>query len=486
MRSTASAIGLQEDLAVAGQAPQQQLEELQAELLRALAHTGSLEAQVQQLKQAAAFAAEQHAAAVQQQAQDGALDVAEQVAAAVDAAAGRYEQQVQALQAQLAEAQLQLEAARSKLAAAQEQRESQMNQAVQVGCSAAEAQHAAVQTDPEGVRRAWVLEPLPPPQQQHQQASPATSMWQQWPSRGGSACESPAFGGGNGPAAAPPVALTATQLQLELARLKITPMKHLPGSCLQRTPSRLGSACGELGGGGMEAQQQQRSNSWGAGGGGASLVPRWQASGLTVGLLATACGSDNRLAAEDEEDACYATPLAQTPTSISPAEPSPFSAPLSPAASAWMGDGLAQQQQQQQQRRYEQPPVPVLDLHLVPPYTSISYDSGSGRGEGCSGRAPPSSSVGGGSWVAAAAEASTSVSSLSSLGPSASQRASWAPSGGGGSSNKAAADAEYRGNVLFSGGGSSSWQAASLDASLARLAALTAGLTGSRNRAESS
>jgi hypothetical protein len=400
---------LQEELEGAGQVPQQQLEQLQAELVHAMASTQSLEAQVQQLKQQAAVASEQREAAVQQQAQQaqqGNVEAAGKVTAALEAAAERHGQQTLALQERLIEAHQQLQAARSELSALQQEqqlhRQSMVERDAQTGSPAAVVP-AASQTD------AWVApaEAALLPAQAHWQPPPSSAGMLQSPSRG-SACVSPAYSCSRQSPAALPVAVTAMQLQLELARVKITPLKPLPGSSLragsrlQQAPSRLGSAYGEHAqysdcvAQHQQLHQQHASNSFsvsGGGGGGTSLAGLaaiQRSAELEAGL-----GSSGRLGLEeDEEDAedeaCFATPLAQTPTAFSAAaaaEASPFSgAGLSPG----LGDGAtgwsAQQRQPQSQsltacshQQHQQGgPVPALDLHLVRPYSSLSCDSYAG------------------------------------------------------------------------------------------------------------
>ena len=502
--------------------PQQQLEQLQAELVHAMTSTQSLEAQVQQLKQQAAVASEQREAAVQQQAQQaqqGNVEAAGKVTAALEAAAVRHGQQTLALQERLIEAHQQLQAARSELSALQQEqqlhRQSMVERGAQTGSPAAVVP-AASQTD------AWVApaEAALLPAQAHWQPPPSSAGMLKSPSRG-SACVSPAYSCSRQSPAALPVAVTAMQLQLELARVKITPLKPLPGSSLragsrlQQAPSRLGSAYGEHAQySDCVAQHQQlhqhhASSSFsvsGGGGGGTSLAVL--AAMQRSAELEAGPGSSGRLGLEeDEEDAedeaCFATPLAQTPTAFSAAaaaEASPFSgAGLSPG----LGDGAtgwsAQQRQSQSltacshQQHQQGGPVPALDLHLVRPYSSLSCDSYGGPD---SGRLPTGAggaggaAGGGGGMFRLHAEASTSVSSLSSLGPSASQVACWTPgvaAAGGGSPacSRAAAVRAGRGSIdsgydvgLFGGGsiGGASWQPASLDASLARLAQLTTGL----------
>ena len=512
----------QEELEAARQAPHPQLQQLQAELRQAAAHTDALEAQMQQLKHQAAAAAEDHAAAVQQQVQEGALDAAEQVAAALRAATERHSQEVQALQQQLAEAPHQVQAAQAELAALQEEQAAwvgrKLEAGMQAGSPAVAAQHAATQTEA-------AAEPLP--SLSLLPAAPGVLQRHQYPSRGGSACECPAVtgtgssrSGSHSPAPLPaaPVAQTAKQLQLELARVKLTPLKPLLGASLAagsgatrhtQLPSGLGSAleppCSqicELGGTTFGAAGLQL-------GGGSSSSLDLPAQRQAVGLPRCSSGSYSRLAGEDE-DACFATPLAHTPASLSP-ELSPHGSVLPPAA-AGEEDGreggllhqelqrqqqawAPQQQQQQQAQWAEQPqpqrqsqrqqqggPVPPLDLHLVRPYTSLSCDS-SGREQ----RPLRCSSAGGGSSGGSGEAASASVCSLSTLGPSASQLGvSWTPAAGGGSCGGLLAPAAGQGHG--SAGGRSpvtelgSWQSAALDASLARLAALTAGLTGGSSR----
>ena len=490
------------------QVPHGQLEQLQTELRRAAAHTDALEAQVQQLKQAAVAAVEEHEAAVRQQAQEGALDTAEQVAAAVQAAAERHGEEVQALHAQLAGVQQQLQAAQAELAAVQQAQAARLalteEAGVQAGSPAAAAHHASTQT--QAVVERAPLQPLAP----HFAAS--VLQQRQQPSRQGSACESPVFGGcerlSPAPVPAASVAQTATQLQLELAKVRLTPMKPLIGGSLAGSgasakhlppPSRLGSAFGELGSMAFAAGPQQ------------PLPGCNSLSGLAARRLPTLVPSNSsshsRLATEDE-DTFYATPLAQTPASLSP-ELSPSSSMLPPAAAA-AGPGRLphgqsqqldqqlerqQQWQQQQQQPTEQaqlrrqgPPVPPLDLQLVRPYTSLSCDS-SGREE----RPFRCSSAGGGGsggWSALSAEASVpSVASLSSLGPSASQLGpAWTPAAGGGGGRSSLLplphDSGVKGGMspATESGLGSNWQSAALDASLARLAALTAGLTASGSR----
>ena len=513
---------LQEELEGAGQVPQQQLEQLQAELRQATASTQSLEAQVLQLKQQAAAASEQLEAAVQQQAQQGGVEAAGKVAAALEAAAVRHGQQTQALQERLIEAHQQLQAARSELSALQQEQQLRRQSMVEQGaqaCSPAEAVPAASQTD------AWVAPAQVAllPAQAHWQPPPSSAGMHQSPSRGGSACESPAYPGSQQSATGLSVAVTAKQLQLELARVKITPLKPLPGSSLragsrmQQAPSRLGSACGEhpLYSDCVSQQQQhqhqrQHASSSFGGGGGSSL------SGLAAmqrsAELEAAPGSSGRLGLdedeEDEDEACFATPLAQTPTAFSAAaaaEASPFSsgAGLSHGLSPALGDGAAGWTGEQRQSRpmaacshqqhQQGVQVPALDLQLVRPYSSLSCDSYGGPDFGCQ----PTGAVSAGGAAGGAAgmfhlhaEASTSVSSLSSLGPSASQVACWTPGvaaagacspacsrGAAVRAGRASIDSGYD-MGLFGGGsiGGASWQSASLDASLARLAQLTAGL----------
>ena len=222
--------------------PQQQLEQLQAELVHAMTSTQSLEAQVQQLKQQAAVASEQREAAVQQQAQQaqqGNVEAAGKVTAALEAAAVRHGQQTLALQERLIEAHQQLQAARSELSALQQEqqlhRQSMVERGAQTGSPAAVVP-AASQTD------AWVApaEAALLPAQAHWQPPPSSAGMLKSPSRG-SACVSPAYSCSRQSPAALPVAVTAMQLQLELARVKITPLKPLPGSSL-RAGSRLQQA----------------------------------------------------------------------------------------------------------------------------------------------------------------------------------------------------------------------------------------------------
>ena len=449
-----------QEQAAAQQVPLERLQQLQAELLQAVAHTGSLEAQVQQLKQAAAAAAKEHADAVQQQAQDGALDAAEQVSAAVQAAAERHTQQAQALEAQLAEARQELEAARRKWTEVQQEQAARQQRMVDRGmqaCSSATVQDAAVQTEATGPN-----------------AAAAELAWKQQqlsPSRGASACESPSGRCGSLGGSPSSVAQTAVQLQLELAKVKLTPLKPLVGACLPKRqasggsgrlfsgPSRLGSALSELGGGCVPGVQCQPSGSWGDGGsgGGHMLAPAARCP-----LAELRCGFGSRQAGlGEEEDDAFATPLARTPASLSPGDLSPSGSMFAlPDSRQQVAHGL---------------PVPPLDLQRVR-HSSLSCASDSSSARGAAPSLPPSSrGIGGsssGSWGGLSAEASTSVGSLSSLGPSASQAACpWMPV-----SSRAASPLPERGGTAA--GGSGNWQAARLDASLARLAALTAALTG--------
>ena len=505
---------LQEELEAARQVPHAQLGQVQMELQRAAAHTDALEAQVQQLKQQAAAAVEEHEAAVRQQAQEGVLDAAEQVAAAMQAAAERHSQEMQELETRLADVQQQLEAAQAELALLRQAQAAQQAQmveaAVQADSPCPSSRHAGTQTPATaGGHAALQMPPAPAPRMplQHMQ-----------PSRGGSACDSPALHGCERPVAS--VAETAAQLQLELARVKLTPLKPLVGSNAAASgasakhgtpPSRLGSAFAELGSTVVDAAAHP------------PLPGRDSFSGLAgrrhANPLARSNSSSlNRLTADDE-DGCFATPLAHTPASLSP-ELSPYGSMLPPAGAGqgcmpraklqqegWPMQGVQQQgqslgqsewEQQQQQQPPQQlaqvrsrgPPVPPLDLQLVRPYTSLSCDS-SGREERpfrCS--SAGGGSGGSGSWGGPSAEASVpSAGSLSSLGPSASQLGGgWTPAasgvgGGSGSLLQLSRDRSEANRSPAAGSGlGSSWQSAALDASLARLAVLTAGLTASSSR----
>ena len=169
--------------------PRQQLEQLQAELLQAMACTQSLEAQVQQLKQQAAAASEQHKAAVQQQAQQGGVEAAGKVAAALEAASLRHWQQMQALQERLLEAHQQLQAARSELSAVEQEQQLRQQRTVeqeaQTGSPAA-AVPAASQTGA-GVSQA---EAALLPAQVHWQPPPSSVDMHQSPSRSSSSMAS--------------------------------------------------------------------------------------------------------------------------------------------------------------------------------------------------------------------------------------------------------------------------------------------------------
>ena len=308
----------------------EELEELRAELQRAAAQTELLAWQVQQLKQRAATAADEHAAAVQQQLQQGATDAA----AAVAVADERHQQQMLALQNRLAEAQQQLQAARSELSTLRQEqvlrRGSLVHQVVQAGYPV-ETEHAAVQTacwpgchvgpcagaaqvpEAEQVIRAPLL-PLP------------INSMRQLPSRASNACKSPACSSGVRCSSPTPllVEMTAKQLQLELARVRIAPIKTLMGS------------------------------SWGGGGLQQLGLPALRQASMQL-AISSADGTNSRKAAQPEEegDSCFATPMDQTPTSAG--DQSPFRTAPSPAEDAACC-------QEQQHRR---PPVPNLNLQLV-------------------------------------------------------------------------------------------------------------------------
>lgn len=504
---------LQEELEAARQVPHAPLGQVQMELQRAAAHTDALEAQVQQLKQQAAAAVEEHEAAVRQQAQEGVLDAAEQVAAAMQVAAERHSQEMQELETRLTDVQQQLKAAQAELGSlqqAQDARQAELVEvAVQAGSPCPSSRHASTQAPAAaGGQVPLQMQPAPAPRMplQHLQ-----------PSRGGSACVSPAFDGCERPATS--VAETAAQLQLELARVKLTPLKPLVGSNAAASgasarhgtpPSRLGSAFGEQGSTVVEAAAHPplpACNSF------SGLAGRRHATPLAR----SNSSSLNRLTADDE-DGCFATPLAHTPASLSP-ELSPHGSMVPPAGAGqgctpratlqqegWSMQGLQQQGQSLGQSEWEPPPpqppqqlaqvrspgppVPPLDLQLVRPYTSLSCDS-SGREERpfrCS--SAGGGSGGSGSWGGPSAEASVpSAGSLSSLGPSASQLGGgWTPAasgvgGGSGSLLQLSRDRSEANRSPAAGSGlGSSWQSAALDSSLARLAVLTAGLTASSSR----
>ena len=195
------------------------------------------------------------------------------------------------------------------------------------------------------------------------------------------------------------MAVTAKQLQLELAKVKIKPFKPLPGSSLragslQQAPSMLGSACCEHAlYSDCVAQPQQLQHkhvlgsSFGAGGGTslAGLAAMQRSAELEAGP-----GSSGRLGLADDDDdeedeACFATPLAQTPTAFSAAaaaDASPFNGAgprpgLGDRAAGW--SGLQRQSQPLpaccHQQHQQGGPVPALDLQLVRPYSSLSCDS---------------------------------------------------------------------------------------------------------------
>ena len=276
--------------------------------------------------------------------------------------------------------------------------------------------------------------------------------------------------------------------QLELARVKFGPFKPLPGSGklaagrLAAAPSRLASACGEHG------SLYASSSLIGSPSGGSALAG-WAS---TVAGVRSPLPTEAAAEEAEVEDEGFATPMAQTPAASPPSV-----APLQSADRRTEWDGEQQQQQQQQHGAQ----VPALPLHLVRPYTSLSCGS-----------TPAAAALGGASGTCGllpASRASTSGSSLSSLGPSASQLAySWTPAdhaaaglpvrstsaggsgdgwmsageaallGSGGLDDSGSLGSDLDGGVdgLSSSGSDSSWQAHRLDASLARLAALTSGL----------
>lgn len=486
--------------------PAVEVERLRAELQQAVAQTASLELQVQQLRAEAAVVAQEHAAAVSQQEQSSAAAAQAQVAAAVQAAVERHENQVGVLQAQLAEAHQQLQETRialSELVQEQLQRQERLcDAAVQACCPAAEAalNCRAVQTE-----EAW------------RPSSPAPVMSAAASSAAAAAAVQVADGqlvplteglvrSSSQPQVLPPpiastqsagshsVAETAKQLQLELAKVRIAPpMRPLPGCGRLRPanwaghpPSRLASAFGEHAA--LDGGTARPTNYLGSTSGGCSPT---RGSAVNTMLL------------DEEEDEGFATPQAATPAAMSPELPCAGmlqhgnAEPCDPAqwsAAQQLSRGPASQQQDQQQQQAQQTQwqqqqqmqvgrsgVPPLNLQLVRPYSSLSCESPSPCSPGVQ-RSPLNSPL-------PPPEASTSVSSFSSLGTSAPLLTGWPGSlaAAVGSSSFAPA---YQQHVSPSAAGhssplsehhfSSSWQSERLDASLARHAALTANLARQR------
>lgn len=277
----------------------------------------------------------------------------------------------------------------------------------------------------------------------------------------------------------PSVAETATQLQLELAKVRIAPpMRPLSGcghlrsaSRLRNPPSRLASAFAEL------AVLE----------GSAALAGGYLGSGGSDGTPAGHGSAANDLLMDDDEEEGFATPLAATPTAYSPELPCAsklqhgnfFGAEERGSVQQLSGQP-AQQQQQRHLEHAGKVGVPPLNLHLVRPYSSLSCESLSPQNPGLPRSALSSPQL-------LLAEASTSVSSLSSLGPPSSTLTGWPcslPAATGSSSSSCIPGSRQQDSVLAALHGSppmephfsNSWRSERLDASLARLAALTANL----------
>ncbi|KAI3438302.1 hypothetical protein D9Q98_000736 [Chlorella vulgaris] len=412
------------------QAPRQDVEELRSQLLQAVAHTQALEAQVQQMKLAlqAAATAQQHK-----------LDV----------------------EARLADAHNQLAAARSERTAMQQAQAQVLHicepitwQAMQgtfvpamtAASAGADVQPPAVEPD---ATRTPAKQP-PPPLQPYNIAD----VQQQLSSELSSACPSPACCSGissRSPVSLP-LEMTAKQLQLELARVRITAASSgmRASSWARQAVLRVGSSQVDHASdvlsprlSGMAALRQALASAGSLGGNGNSR--QWEL-----------CSNEREEGGQrcEEDDSCFATPLAQTPTCQSTNELSPFA--------------LESEEEHGQLRRLGRLKVPALNLDCIQP--ELSPEPLHKR------LAAPGSS---GSLSDGLDSASTSASSLSSRLPTT-RTFPTAATGCSRQHSETNLELSPGSNFAQAKRSGTSWTSASLDASLNRLAKLTAGLLPAR------
>ena len=250
------------------------------------------------------------------------------------------------------------------------------------------------------------------------------------------------------PASLPPLSpepMSASQLQLELARVRVTPMRPLPAFA---AAAWRGQQAAELASSRRVTEQQQLwSGPGSAASGGRSPLGRAPSPGSSP-AASTYAASLFSLEEEDEEEEAFNTPMAGSPTSVSCAAP-----PLPVGDVAAAPPPPPPQFSSSCRARI---PVPPLRLDALCPTSAPSLD----------GTQPPSQPASH-STLPPGARSSSSLdspgSSLLLLGGSTPASAG-TPASALGPSPRAAAPA----------GGS--WSMHPLDASLERLARLTAGL----------